>query len=154
MSNATTDPLRERLDQHEGDSVPYWDPEVGDVVIGTIVAIEVRTAPHSGRTPVLTIQDEISGGLIDVWALHTVLRSELKKLRPKKGDRIGIKRLPDADKGYRRFVVKTDGEPATVDWDSVSATGEDMADPDLTPETAKLIGHDEGTTPEADDLPF
>ena len=143
------DPLWDRLNLTDHGSVDYWKPSVGDAVLGEILDIDFRTAKHSGRTPVITIADELSGKTLEVWAMHTVLRSELKKLAPAVGDRVGIRRQPDSEKGYRRFLVVGDSERTPVDWDSVSAAGADMSSPDLTPEAAKLIGvgSDDGPLP-------
>ena len=47
------------------------------------------------------VEDEENGGPRCVWLFHKVLREKFTEQSPKVGERIGIKRLPDAAKGYR-----------------------------------------------------
>ena len=52
-----------------------------------------------------------TGELRSVWLMHTVLRNEFQEQRPKPGERLGIKRLPDSERGYRRFALRIDRGP-------------------------------------------
>ena len=65
-----------------------------------------------------------------------VLIDQFKKLRPKPGERVGIKRVADSEKGYARYVVKVDRpeEIQVPDWDSLGASKE------RTPPTSSAAG--------------
>jgi hypothetical protein len=104
-------------------------PQPGDSVVGTVESIESRDTRYASGVPVLTVSDEATGERIDVWALHTVLVGELKKKKPKIGERIAIKRLADAapPAKYARYSVILDRtEPEKFSWDAVSGQGSDV----------------------------
>jgi hypothetical protein len=64
------------------------------------------------------------GGQASIWLFHEALLSRLKRLRPAKGERIGIKRVGKKiggnDRGYIDYVVLSEREQAgELTWDEV-----------------------------------
>ena len=96
--------LRRRAEELRDEPAEAWIPEPGDVLVGELVDIDVRAAEHDPAVPVLTMRTD-SDELVAVWAFYTVLRSELQKVSPQPGEWLGIRRLEDSEKGYRRYGV-------------------------------------------------
>jgi len=101
--------FREELEAFDGTFPEGWRPKVEDVIVGKILRYEKGWTKH-GECPICLMDDEEAGEPRAVWIFHTVLLDEFRKKRPKVGERIGIKRLPDAAKGYRRYVLWVDRE--------------------------------------------
>jgi hypothetical protein len=90
-----------------GDWPPAWRPEPGDILVGRVVAY------HQGYTvygPVRTaIIEQDDGDRVTVWLSSTVLLNEFAKLKPKPGERIGLKYLGmHPDRGYHRYKLLVD----------------------------------------------
>jgi hypothetical protein len=93
---------REQMDEFErallddDGSIPEsWKPEVGEMIVGTLVRCEeVRT---DYGTPLVAVLDEGGDGnpasFKAVWITSKVLMSEFTKRAPKIGERVGVKRL-------------------------------------------------------------
>ena len=99
--------LRRELDDVEDDHPESWIPKVGDRLVGVLERYETAGTVH-GPALIAIVRDENSNELRSVWVFHTVLRSEFKKQRPQPGERIGIKRRRDSNKGYRRYALIVD----------------------------------------------
>lgn len=116
------DPFRQALEEDEGEFPDAWMPKPGEMLVGTLVRYE-RAATSYGPCSIAVVMDEQSGQLWAVWLLHHVLRGEFAALRPVPGERIGLKRLPDAENAhgqrYRRWLLRVDRR------------GEDQAVPDF-----------------------
>lgn len=72
-----------------------WRPEVGDILIGDVLNMELA-GHHSrwGTYPLLTIRQLDEAGTITLWhAFHQVTRNELENKGVRIGDRIGVKYL-------------------------------------------------------------
>lgn len=153
--------LRRRAEELRDEPAEAWIPEPGDVLVGELVDIDVRAAEHDPAVPVLTMRTD-SDELVAVWAFYTVLRSELQKVSPQPGEWLGIRRLEDSEKGYRRYgVIPYRDKPREFSWDRISTDGGDVAPEDrmklLTPEkeTRKAVGTEEPLPTEPkDDLPW
>jgi hypothetical protein len=71
-----------------------------------------------------------SGGQASIWLFHEALLSQLKRLRPTKGERLGIKRLGQrmgaSDRSYIAYsVVSENSQAGQFTWDEVDpATSE------------------------------
>ena len=138
-----TDDFRSGLEDSDGEFPESWRPEVGDLLVGTVVRYETSTTQY-GDAHICVVKDEITGNDRSVWLLYTVLRGEFKKQRPMPGERVGVKRLADAAKGYRRYVVLVDRQERQIpDFDAFGESGDAELD---HPDTEKL----EIT----DDIPF
>ena len=105
--------FREELEAFDGTFPEGWKPKVGDVLVGKILRYDKGWTDY-GECPICLVEDEEAEGPRAVWIFHTVLVSEFEKKRPKVGERIGIKRLPDAAKGYRRYALRIDREEPDV----------------------------------------
>lgn len=148
----TDDGLRDELEDFDGEYPESWIPDVGDILVGEVLRYDSGSTDY-GRHPICVLEDEATGEERGVWLLHTVLLEEFKQRRPKPGERVGIKRLPDAEKGYKRYAVRVDREePEVPDFDAFSdpgdvPPGEDPTDPEDDFSEDALMGGD-------DDLPF
>jgi hypothetical protein len=140
--------LEDRLNEPEPER---WEPEPGDSLVGTVEALEQRVGSWK---PYLVVDIRQDDGEIRRWfATHTVAKSELAKLRPKAGERIGVRYLGTHAKGYEnwRVVLDRGEEPAAaapVDWDAVGKETEDK--PPATGEQPE----DEWLPPDADEPPY
>ena len=105
--------FREELEAFDGTFPEGWRPKVGDVLVGKILRHDKGSTDY-GECKICRMEDEEAGEPRAVWIFHTVLLDEFKKKLPKVGERIGIKRLPDAAKGYRRYVLWVDREEPDV----------------------------------------
>lgn len=100
-----------------------WQPDTGDFVGGVIQRYDRASTEFRGERrehPICVLEVEhISGGAevsrgdeLGVWLLHTVLLSKFEELRPRPGERIGIRKTPSPpDKAYHDYVVKVDRDP-------------------------------------------
>lgn len=124
MSNrAAGRDLRGELEDFDGEYPESWIPRVGDILVGTVRRYDSGTTDY-GTYPIAVIEDE-KGAERGVWLLHTVLREEFKEKRPKPGERVGVKRLPDSEKGYKRYALRVDrDEPEVPDFDGFADPGD------------------------------
>ncbi len=131
-----------------------WKPSVGEYVVGTVISIDIRSTKHDEEVPVLVLETA-DRRRVAVWALWTVLRNELKRVGVQVGDVISIRRLKDADKGYRRYHVFTPKEQAReFSWDSVNVDGGDVAPDDQEALVGGNSGSDSPVSEPDDNLPF
>jgi hypothetical protein len=114
-----------------------WKPKEGDQLIGTITELGDRDGGF-GDYPVITVITE-AGDEYAVHGFHTVLKSELGKLRPTVGDQIGIAyHGKDEAKGYERYRVivdrKTPAPTTEADWARHTAEAQaELGDDDEPP---------------------
>ena len=160
-----------RLKQLEQQATGYrdepsepWKPKPGDLVVGTVRVIDIRATTYDPTVPVLELETP-EGGRVDVWAFHTVLRNELKRLAVQVGDEVAIRRLEDSAKGYKRYRVFTPDEQVNeFSWDSIDVDGGDVDPADQEALVHEDASPTPGTKPAAegdgpisegdDDLPF
>ncbi len=107
-----TKDLDAELEAWDEEYAETWRPRVGQRLVGTVRRYtEVGT--EYGDTWVATIATE-DGEEWSVWLSQTVLKGAFVKLRPKVGERVGIKRLEDRKGGrgaYKNYAVVVDREP-------------------------------------------
>jgi len=149
--------FREELEAFDGTFSEAWRAKVENVIIGKILRYDKGWTDY-GECPICLMEDEEAGEPRAVWIFHTVLLDEFKKKRPMVGERIGIKRLPDAAKGYRRYELRVDRkEPEVPDFSRFERPN------DVPPRGGAAAGDSQGDedsefTDEAlageDDLPF
>lgn len=112
--------LREELEEFSGEYAPSWQLEEGAIVVGKITGYS-QTQTAYGEAWVCTIEEE-SQGPLSIWLTAKVLIDQFKKLRPKVGERIGIKCLgKHLEKGYWRFVVKIERPEQEPDFENIQA---------------------------------
>lgn len=100
--------LRTELENFDGEFPESWIPKVGEILVGTFMRYEPGYTSY-GPCNIAVVRDDESGEERSVWLLHTVLRSEFAKRRPKPGEYLGIKRLSDdGDKRYKRYALRVD----------------------------------------------
>lgn len=113
---------KDMLDRLDQDSTG-WKPNVGDKLVGTVVEVSERDGDY-GSYPLVVLETD-SGELIAVHAFHTVLKSELARLKPSEGDRLGVKYLgvPPGKRyeSYKVAVDRVNGTSAAPDWDRMGA---------------------------------
>ena len=161
MSTRAQD-LRKEIDNLGDEPIPFWEPEPGDTLVGELVGVDTRSTAYDAAVPVLTVRTE-GGGLVEVWALHKVLKGELLKHEPQPGEWLAVRRLQDSSRGYKRYRVVPDRDrPAEFNWSGVSADGGDVdpkdhAELSQEEESRKVLGTGKSSLPAwsaDDDLPF
>jgi hypothetical protein len=89
---------------------PNWEHSPGDELIGTVVRYK-RVDTKQGERIVAHIRPDDGGPVVTLW-LGTVLMSEFKRIRPRPGERVGVKRLDDATskagRTYQNWSVVVD----------------------------------------------
>ena len=153
-SNGTIQELEQEALDYDDQPAEAWKPTAGDSVAGTIRLIDIRSTEYDPAVPVLELETA-AGSRVAVWAFHTVLRSELKRLGAQVGDEIAIRRLEDSGKGYKRYRVFTPKEEAReFSWDSVNLDGGDVAPADQEGLIPGNAGSDRPISEPDDDLGY
>jgi len=99
-----------------------WRPEAGDKIAGCVQGVTMGPDFGYGPYPILTLVDE-TGAERAVHAMHQILRTELARRRPGRGDEIEItyvgKRPPKSGNGNPFHVYRVSGgkEPE-FNWDN------------------------------------
>ncbi len=107
-----------------------WRPEPGQVIVGEVTDVSRAWSDYrNGYYPIVTIQPEGDGNPepVAVHAFHDVLLRRMVELRPKVGERIGIKfdgqrETKDGKRSVSIYTVKIDGRGAAnpeAIWDSI-----------------------------------
>ena len=155
-----TQDLRSRAQSWSDEPETAWKPAPGDVLVGIIEDIDTRSTQYDPRVPVLLVRDEETGALTAVWAFHAVLRSELARTKPQRGERIAIRRLNDTPDGVKRYRVFVDRDRADAyDWSAVTLDGSDAPADRIRLQTGDAVRPPApfpraGEREEDDDLPF
>lgn len=125
MNRRPADPFRRELEDFDGEYSESWIPKPGDVLVGELLRYTTGTTEY-GQCPIAVIRDEDGGEERSVWLLHAVLRREFQEQRPRPGERLGIKRLPDDRKRrYKRYALRVDrDEPVVPDLDRYPPAGD------------------------------
>ncbi len=96
-------------------SATSWRPGPGDVLRGHMVTVEARTTEY-GTYPAVYVELE-DGTLAVAHAFHTVLKEELKRVKPNPGDYIEMVYLGQQDSAKRKDAG---GKPVRTHVYSVS----------------------------------
>jgi len=127
----STRDLQRELDADNGVYPESWKPKPGDSITGVVVRYAKGPTPYGERwIVVLRVAPTETHGeyLAGVWLSHKVLVDLFKRMRPKKGEAVAIKRLEDnADPHYARYVVKVDRPEESPAWDALGENGETTA---------------------------
>ncbi len=118
--------LRDQLQDYDPELPRSWRPQPGNVLVGTVRRYDRAQSVYGPRW-ICVLQEDESGDSVGVWLSHTVLLGEFKDKRPKVGERIGIRRLDDSDKGYARYVLLVEGrepESEVPDFGSLDDLGD------------------------------
>jgi hypothetical protein len=130
--------------------------EPGEVFVGTYVRLEKGHTLEWGEKWIMVLAAP-TGELRSLWLLHTVLIDELTKLRPRSGDRIGIKYLgklkPRSGKGpgYHAYRVASSSEAGRHTWEHVAGEvdEDEVVEPSrfAQPPTGQPTGPHNGASP-------
>ncbi len=86
--------LREALDNAPDEGAGIWRPNVGDELIGTVVARDEVVSKMDGKPqPRLVIESE-EGSLFHVFGGAKMLARKILETDPQPGDRVAIRRMP------------------------------------------------------------
>lgn len=135
--------FEERLDRFpEG-----WRPKAGDKLIGNIVEISARESEYGGTYPLVIVSTE-DGREVAIHGFHAVLKNELARLRPKTGDKLGVRyhgRDAAGWEKYRVLLERTEPEDAPApDWAAMTEAGTAPQDwsepaPEVAPDDAARL---------------
>lgn len=135
----------------EQDYAEGWRPKDGDVIIGTVESLSRAWSDESESFyPIVTIVKD-DGERVAVHGFHLALRNQLRELKPKQGETIGIKmigKVPLKNNPSRSIVkynVKIKGRSADI-WDSIPD------DSKVVKSTA--VATDEAADEKDEDIPF
>jgi hypothetical protein len=132
--STTADEFEQSLDQAQ-EYAKAWRFDVdGPVIVGHVVSFGEFDAGW-GPYPIATVR-LADGSERSVHCQREVLSRELAKVRPRIGERIGIKWLGQPEgKRYHRYIVRVDRpEDETLDWDRyVEDTGEPLTPAEDSP---------------------
>jgi hypothetical protein len=112
-----------RLAELESGFPESWIPSPdGDTLVGEFVRIEQgATVRGPAWVAVFRTEDKVERS---VWLLHTVLRNELVRQRPRPGELVVIRyegtKLTRAGQLYHAYRVLVDREELPPDWDAVA----------------------------------
>jgi hypothetical protein len=107
--------------EHDLDRDPTsWRPQPGEKIVGTVVDLATIDRGY-GDYLVVTLRTD-DGDELDVHCYHTVLASELARLQPRVGERLGIKYLGrDDGRRYERYRVRIERLSDEPDWSKIRA---------------------------------
>ena len=94
----------------------------GDTLKGTVRRLELGDTAYG---PCRIVVVDTPDGPRSVWLIHDALLSQMRKLRPEPGDRIGIRyngrQQSGAGRSYHSYTVVTDRDAAGFSWDEEPA---------------------------------
>ena len=124
------DVMREALQNHAGKAT-HWKPDEDDILEGVLVRYEKSSGGKYEPCEIAVIKDADTGEEVPVFISPVVLRSEFARLRPKPGEFLMIRRLPDSSSTQAklfRMVVERDetiGEVPTDFGETAESTLDD-----------------------------
>lgn len=121
--------FNDQLDAEDLGHPESWRPRPGDRIIGKLIRYDRGESNYGPRWIAVLHVDPSNeyphGYLCGVWLSHAVLVAKFKELRPKPGERVGVRRLEDSAKGYAMYRVVVEGRgPAIPEWDGLGDNGE------------------------------
>lgn len=120
------------LDLSDRECPESWIPTEEDaLLIGEFVRLEQgQTVRGPAWIMILRTED---GCERSVWLLHTVLRNELARQRPRRGEVVLIRydgrKANSAGQPYEAYQVLVDRQQPVPSWDAVAAAGAGGAEP-------------------------
>jgi len=117
--NVDFDDLRRKLDEPRPES--YRFETQGQELLGTVTGLDIGTTWEGERVRIVVVDAGDDGPPHSVWLLHDALKSQMTRLRPQPGDRIGIryngKETGKSGRSYHSYTVVTDRQAAAFTWD-------------------------------------
>lgn len=105
--------LRAELQQREENDPVFWNPAIGDILVGTVGG-DPSLAADSGLPPVVMITEERTGVAVYVDLESPQLAALFELHRPQPGERIGIKCVGYESAGTGQFIVVVDRDLGTA----------------------------------------
>jgi len=101
-----------------------WKPTAGDVLVGTVESYDTGFTPYGSVRTVIVTQE--NGERVSLWLSSTVLLDLFNRLKPKPGEKIGLKYMgKDPKKHYHRYHLIVDRE---VDLTPLGGETDDLTD--------------------------
>lgn len=137
-----------------------WRPEEGDTIVGLLTAVQSGWSDYkNGTYPILVVADEAQDGtLVAVHAFHAVLFNRLMELKPRVGERIGIKyqgktRNKADTQDVSLYTVRVEGRNVETSWSSFDQPSRGSAS-DVPVDPADFQPKGGASVPPNDDIPF
>lgn len=103
--------LRARLDSEAEEHPAAWKPEPGVELVGVFEGWREGTTRRGETHPIAVVRCATTGERVAVWCFYSVLREEFRKAKPRRGELVAIRRLPDREGpngAYRVYRVVVD----------------------------------------------
>jgi hypothetical protein len=135
-----------------GDLAEGWRPQEGSMVVGKVAEITRGWSDQSeSYYPIVVVDDEATKKPVAIHCFHAALKRKMLELKPKVGERIGIKMGPkiplkrNPSQSVQTYTVRIDGRTRTGEevWSSVEESS-----PKPTSDEAQEAQEED------DDLPF
>jgi hypothetical protein len=158
MSGNNRDDFERRFEEDDGVFPESWRPRPGDKCIGRLVRYTRGEGKFGPRT-ITVLQcsnDEGKPYLLSVWLSSAVLIEKFRRLRPKPGERVAIKRVADvegANGRYANYVVHVD-RPAESSMAALDALGQPEAADEQLSSRAGVEKGEVTSTADDEDLAF
>lgn len=131
-----------------------WRPNEGDVIVGKIMSLTKGWSDYQECFyPIMIIHDEVTDKDVAVHGFHFVLMDRLTALRPRVGERIGLKMGPkiplksNPKQSVQTYTVKIEGRSEDI-WG-------DIQNPRVNPQQQTLPDAQPVSTVSDDsDIPF
>lgn len=128
-----------------------WRPEEGSVIVGTVTDLGRGWSDYKNDYyPIVTVMDDKTQTEVAIHCFQTVLERKMKELKPKVGEKIGVKFLgkhptKNGKNEVANYTVKVEGR--TVDpWEDF-APSPSSVQRQAEPVPGSPVGDD-------DDIPF
>ncbi len=105
--------LRAELEAADDRDPQVWKPEVGDMLVGTLVRYDEIDGKF-GLVRAAFVDEDGTGQLRYVYLSTVVMIAEFEKADPQPGDRIGLKRLQDGAT-FKRFSLLVERADRTTE---------------------------------------
>lgn len=135
-----------------------WRPHEGAVLIGTVERIDAAWSDYiGGYYPLVVVAPDDGSASVAVHCFHDILRKRMMLLKPRVGERIGIKyhgqtKTQDGKRTVSQYTVKIDGRDSDADvWGAMS---DPTPRPQTTPTQQQQAFEERTDNPTTDDIPF
>ena len=104
---------------------PAWSQKPGNTLIGELVRYEPGQTLDGGKCLTAIIRDVVTHDLVAVWIIDSGLIDVFRSEKPKAGELVGIKSLPDPEGNNGRFyAIRVHRPSETVVPDAGSLYGD------------------------------
>lgn len=131
------------------DEAQGWRPEPGDVLTGTVTAIDKGWSDYTNSFyPIVTVRQE-DGTLTSLHCFHEILKQRMLDLRPEIGTEITVtcgdrKQTRDGKRSFVTYTVTVPGDTGAATWNALGAQ----------PHKAASAGAQQMQMGDDEDIPF